>query len=102
MLGLIPDDNNEDNNNEPWPTYIDDINDESIANMFCFGTFANKNTGVVYNNCTGNFPFMSLDGNICFFMMYHYEINAIFATPIPGLESQSIVDAYKKNFENFL
>ncbi len=31
--------------------------------------------------------------------MYHYETNAIFATPIPGLDLQSILDSYKKNFE---
>jgi hypothetical protein len=42
---------------------------------------------------------MSLDGNICFFVMYHYKTNAIFATPIPGLDLQSILDAYKKTFE---
>ncbi len=40
--------------------------DESIANMFCFGAFADKITGVVYNDLTGNFPFMSLDGSVCF------------------------------------
>jgi hypothetical protein len=99
MPGLFPDDNNKDNNNEPRPTFIDDINDESIANVFCFGAFADKNTGVVYNNCTGNLPFMLLDGNICFFVMYHYETNTIFAMPIPGLDLQSVLDAYKKNFE---
>jgi hypothetical protein len=31
--------------------------------------------------------------------MYHYEMNAIFAVPIPGLDSKSILDAYKKIFE---
>ncbi len=31
--------------------------------------------------------------------MYHYKTNAIFAMPIPGLDLQSILDAYKKNFE---
>jgi hypothetical protein len=31
--------------------------------------------------------------------MYHYKTNAILATPIPGLDSASILDAYKKNFE---
>ncbi len=31
--------------------------------------------------------------------MYHYKTNAIFAMPIPGLDSQSILDAYKKNFK---
>jgi hypothetical protein len=99
MPGLIPDDNNKDNNNKPQPAYIDDIDDESIANVFCFGTFADKNTGVIYNDCTGNFLFMLLDGNICFFVMYHNETNAIFATPIPGLDLQSILDAYKKIFK---
>jgi hypothetical protein len=63
---LIPDDNNKDNNNKPRPAFIRDINNESITNVFCFGAFANKNTGVVYNNCTGNFPFMMLNGNMCF------------------------------------
>jgi hypothetical protein len=67
LPGLIPDDSDKDNDNQPQPAVIDDIDDESIANVFCFGAFANKNTGVIYNDCTGNFPFMSLDGNICFY-----------------------------------
>ena len=31
--------------------------------------------------------------------MYHYETNAIFAVPIPGLDSKSILVAYTKIFE---
>ena len=31
--------------------------------------------------------------------MYHYKTNAIFLTPIPGLDSENILNAYKKNFE---
>jgi hypothetical protein len=31
--------------------------------------------------------------------MYHYKTNAIFATPLPGLDSKNILDAYTKNFE---
>jgi hypothetical protein len=42
---------------------------------------------------------MSLDGNVCFFVIYHYKTNAIFATPIPGLDSKNTLDAYTKNFE---
>jgi hypothetical protein len=83
----------------PHFNLIDDINEHSIANVFCFGAFADKITGVVYNDCTGEFPFMSLDGNVCLFVMYHYKTNAIFATPIPGLDSTSILDVYKRNFE---
>ena len=78
---------------------IDDVDDQSIANVFCFGAFADKISGVVYNDCTGKFPYMSLDGNVCFFVLCHYKTNAILATPIPGLNFASILDAYKKNFE---
>jgi hypothetical protein len=42
--------------------------DESIANVFCFGAFADKISGVVYNDLTGNFPFMSIGGSVCFFV----------------------------------
>ncbi len=82
-----------------YPNIIPEVEDESIANVFCFVVFADKMTGVEYNDCTGNFPFMSLDGNVCFLVMYHYKTNAIFAVPIPGLDSKSILDAYKKIFE---
>ncbi len=92
MLGLIP--NDEDS--EDWPTFITDVEDKSIVNIFCLGAFANKNTGIVFNDCTRNIPFMSLDGNICFFVMNHYKTNAIFATPIPGKDSKNILDAYTK------
>ena len=92
---------NEDDVSDTNPRFniIDDVDDHSIANVFCFGAFADKITGVVYNDCTGEFPYTSLDGNVCFFVMYHYETNAILATPIPGLDSANILAAYKKNFE---
>jgi hypothetical protein len=34
--------------------------DESIANVFWFGTFANKTSSIVYHDLTGNFPFNPL------------------------------------------
>jgi hypothetical protein len=55
--------------------YIPD--DESIVNVFCFGAFVDKVSGVVYNDLTGNFPFMLIDGSVCFFVLYHYKTNAI-------------------------
>ena len=67
--------------------------------MFCFGAFADKRTGVVYNDMTGNFPSVSLDGSVCYFIMYHYEANSILATPITGLTYTIIFDAYKQRFE---
>jgi hypothetical protein len=59
-----------------------------------------KNNGVVYNDLTGSFPFISLDGSICFFVMYHYEANAILAKPISGLDNISIFNAYKMQFKD--
>jgi hypothetical protein len=97
-LNNIADDVN-DSDAHPDFHIIDNVDDHSIANVFCFGAFAEKVTGVVYNDCTGEFPFTSLDGNVCFFVMYHYETNAILATPIPGLDSSNILAAYKQNFE---
>ncbi len=41
------------------PNLIGDNDDESIANVFCFGAFTNKNSGIVYHDLTGSFPFMS-------------------------------------------
>jgi len=81
----------------PNPNIIAD--DESIANMFCFGAFDDKITGVVYNNLAGNFTFMSLDGSVCFFVLHHYEINSILATHITNLDDKSIFEAYKANFD---
>jgi hypothetical protein len=33
------------------------------------------------------------------FVMYHYKTNAILITPIAGLDSEHILEAYKSNFE---
>lgn len=85
--------------NTNGPNVIEDDGDTSLANVFCFGAFADKNTGVMYHDMTGLFPFMSLDGYICYLIMYHYESNSILATPIDGMDDMTIYEAYKKNFE---
>jgi hypothetical protein len=76
----------------------DEDDDETIANVFCFGAFADKHSGVMYNDLTGTFPFMLLDGCKCFFVLYHYKSNAILVTPVAGMDNDSIFDAYKKQF----
>ncbi len=50
---------------------IDDCEDHSVASVFAYVAFADKNTGTVYNDLTGSFPFVSLDGSVCFFVLYH-------------------------------
>ena len=42
---------------------------------------------------------MSLDGSVCFFVLYHYKTNSIVATPITNLDDKSIFEAYNANFE---
>ena len=42
---------------------------------------------------------MLLDGNICFFVVYHYKTNTILITPIMGLDSERILESYKSNFK---
>jgi hypothetical protein len=95
MPGLTP--NGKDDKNQP--VLITDVDNESIANIFCFGAFANKNTGIIYNYCKVIIPLCLWTAMSLFFIMYHYETNAIFATPIPGLDSKNILGAYTQNFE---
>jgi hypothetical protein len=78
------------------PNLIRANGDESFANVFCFGAFSDKNSGIIYHNLMGSFPFMSYDGSVCFFILYHYESNAILGTPSAGLDNISIFEAYKK------
>jgi hypothetical protein len=75
------------------PALICDDTDESIANIFCFGAFADQHSGIVYNDLPENFPFMSYDGSVCYLVVYHYESNAILALPISGLDDKTIFEA---------
>jgi hypothetical protein len=68
-------------------------NNKSIANVFCVAAFTDKISWVVYNDLTVHFLFMSIDGSVCFFVMYHIKTNAILAKPIANLDDHSIFDA---------
>jgi hypothetical protein len=84
---------------QPRPNLIMmDEDNVTIANIFCFGAFAGKTSGIIYHDLTGSFPFTSLDGSMCFFVLYH-ELNCILATPISGLDDKTIFEAFKKYFD---
>jgi hypothetical protein len=83
------------------PTLIDDDCNKTIAKVFCFGAFADRHSGVVYNDLMGNFSFMLFDGSVCFLVIYHYKANAIMATPITGLDDVCIFNVYKIYFGNW-
>jgi hypothetical protein len=72
--------------------------DSSVGKNFCFGAFADKRTGILYNDLTGSFPYMSLKGNVCFLIVYHYKSNMILALLISGLNNNTIF-VYKTQFK---
>jgi hypothetical protein len=61
--------------------------------------FADKHTGVLYSDLTGSFPFMSLEGSVCFLILYHYKTNAIMALPITNFTDDSILATNIKQIE---
>jgi hypothetical protein len=67
MPGLIFNEDDKSVASSKGPAFITDVDDESITNIFCFGSFADKHMGIEYNNCTGEFPLMSLN-SIVFFL----------------------------------
>jgi hypothetical protein len=42
---------------------------------------------------------MSLEGNVCFLIVYHYKSNAIMALPIANFMDECILAAYKQQFK---
>ncbi len=81
-------------------TLIEPDNNDYKANIYIyFVAFADKNTGVLYSDLTGSFPFISLKGNVCFLIVYHYKTNAIPALPIADFTDNSVLKAYIKQFE---
>jgi hypothetical protein len=54
---------------------------------------------VLYNDLTGLFPYMSLEGNVCYLITYHYKSNAILGLPISGFDDKTVFAAYKTQFE---
>ncbi len=81
------------------PTHLIEDNDSSYANVFIFAAFADKQTGTLYSDITGTFPFMSPEGIVCFLVVYHYETNAIMAVPLPNFTDDAILKAYQSQFE---
>jgi hypothetical protein len=43
---------------------------------------------------------MSIDGSVCFFVLYHYKTNTILVKPIANPDNRSIFEAYKEVFES--
>jgi hypothetical protein len=78
---------------------IEDDASPCNANMFCFAASADKHTGTLYNNLTSAFPFLSLEGNVYFLIVYHYKTNAIMALTISGFSNETIFVAYKQQYE---
>jgi hypothetical protein len=81
------------------PAVLVEDDNSSVGNIFCFAAFADKRTGLLYNDLTGSFPYMSLEGNVCYLIVYNYESNAILGLPISGFNDNTVFAAYKTQFE---
>ncbi len=77
----------------------DNVECTKDANLFCFAAFADKQTGTLYNDLTGAFPFILLAGNVCFLIVYHYESNTILALPISGFSNDIFFAAFKQQYK---
>jgi hypothetical protein len=74
------------------PAVLAEDDNSSVGNIFCFAVFADKRTGVLYNDLTGSFPYMSLEGTVCYLIVYHYESTAALLR-----RSASLVNASTRN-----
>ncbi len=77
-------DNDNKDSEDSIPIHVPHVNiiesdDDSNGNVFVFAAFADKQNGTLYSNLTGTLPFMSLEGNVCYLIVYHYKTNAIMA-----------------------
>jgi hypothetical protein len=43
---------------------------------------------------------MSINGSVCFFVLYYYKLNAIVVKAIANVDNHSIYEAYKEVFES--
>jgi hypothetical protein len=97
-------DNNDKDSEDSIPIHVPHGNviesdDDSNRNVCVFVAFADKQDGTLYSNLTGTFPFMSVEGNVCFLIVYHYKTNAIMAVPIPNFTDNAILHTFCQQFE---
>ncbi len=97
-------DNNDEDSEDSIPIHVPHVNviksdDDSDGNVFVFAAFADKRNGTLYSDLTGTFPFMSLEGNVCFLVVYHYETKAIMAVPMANFTNDAILKAFCQQFK---
>ena len=76
---------------ESGPLVIVKDDEISVGIILCFTAFGDKRTGVLYNDLTGSFPFISLEGNVCYLIVYHYKSNPILGLPISGFDVNTVL-----------
>jgi hypothetical protein len=69
------------------------------SNIICFGALADKQKGTHTMTSPGHSLLCHSQVTCVFFILYHYETNAILALPIANLEGNTIFKEYKKQFE---
>eukprot|EP00804_Cyclotella_cryptica_P029536 CCRYP_020583-RA/>CCRYP_020583-RA protein AED:0.35 eAED:0.26 QI:0/-1/0/1/-1/1/1/0/1386 len=73
--------------------------DECTCNVLCYAALADKHNGTMYTDATGALPAVTLEGNQYYFIAYAYDLNYIFAIPIPNLRDETILKAFDEVFQ---
>jgi hypothetical protein len=82
----------------PGANIVADDNSTKKGNRFCFSAFADKHTGTLYNDLTSSFPFMSLDKNVCYLIVYQRQM-WYWPYSFANLEDTTIFEGYRKQFK---
>ncbi len=74
--------------------------DISVEKCIYLCRLCRQTTGLLYTGLTSTFPFMSLEENLCFLIVYHYNLNAILALPIANFTNEIILTTHKQQFKS--
>eukprot|EP00804_Cyclotella_cryptica_P024014 CCRYP_020050-RA/>CCRYP_020050-RA protein AED:0.24 eAED:0.19 QI:0/0/0/0.8/0.25/0/5/0/1018 len=82
------------------PHFIPPDITDTACNVFCFAALADKHHGTMYTDATGALPAVTLEGNQYYFVVYAYDPNYIYATPLRNLRDVSIMTAFNDIFQD--
>ena len=70
-----------------------------MNHLFTIMAYIDKKDGIMYTDLTGNFLVRSIDEYTAFFILYDWTTNTILGTPTKDATDESMVAAFKENFE---
>ena len=68
----------------------------ATRDFVCYTITADRKTGTMFTDQTGNFPVRSYNNMMYIFVAYIYDANAILMIPLPNKTKEAHVDAFKQ------